>query len=133
MADQPEYEVGFQKPPKHTQWEPGQSGNPNGRPKKTKDFEKLLDIELSKEISITEGGRKVNLPKRQVLLKSLVNDALKGDLRATKLLLPYVVNQRSVDGFEPNAADRQAFQQLMNEFSQSGSTSTRAEVNHGEC
>ena len=50
MTDQHEYEVGFKKPPKQTQWKPGQSGNPNGRPRKIKDFEKLLDIELSKEI-----------------------------------------------------------------------------------
>ena len=37
MTDRPkkprDYEVGYGKPPKHTQWKPGQSGKPSGRPK----------------------------------------------------------------------------------------------------
>ena len=56
MADRREYEVGYKKPPEHSRWKPGQSGNPKGRPKKVKDFEKLLDIELSQTLRITEGG-----------------------------------------------------------------------------
>ena len=119
MADTHDYEVGFKKPPKDTQWKSGQSGNPKGRPKKTKDFEKLLDLELSQTLRITEGDKKVTLTKRQVILKSLVNGALKGDLRALKMLLPFIVKQRTVEGFEPDAADRDAFQQLLGQFNQS--------------
>jgi hypothetical protein len=120
MPDQNSYEIGYMKPPKKTQWKPGQSGNPNGRPKKIKDFEKLLDIELSKEITITEGGQEVRMSKREVLLKSLINDALKGDLRATKMVLPFMVNQQSVPGFEPDAADKKAFEQLLKTYEQCG-------------
>lgn len=112
MDDQPQYEVGYQKPPKKTQWKAGQSGNPNGRPKKIKDFEKLIDIELSKELRITEGGRQVTLTKREVIIKRLMNDAIKGDLRATKLVLPFIAKHHSVEGFQPDAGDRQAFEQL---------------------
>lgn len=119
MHDQHEYEVGYKKPPKRSQWKPGHSGNPNGRPRKIKDFEKLLDIELSKEITITEGGKQISISKREVLLKSLVNDALKGDLRAMKMVLPFMVNQQSIAGFEPDAADRQAFQLLLKAYEQS--------------
>lgn len=28
------YEIGYKKPPKHTRWQKGQSGNKKGRPKK---------------------------------------------------------------------------------------------------
>jgi hypothetical protein len=31
----PDYTVGYGKPPKHSQFKPGKSGNPKGRPKKT--------------------------------------------------------------------------------------------------
>lgn len=31
-----QYEVGYCKPPEHTRWKPGQSGNPRGRPKGAK-------------------------------------------------------------------------------------------------
>tara|TARA_R110002072_G_scaffold233813_1_gene391476 strand:- start:2518 stop:2916 length:399 start_codon:yes stop_codon:yes gene_type:complete len=129
MSDQSEHEVGYKKPPKHSQWKPGQSGNPNGRPKKTKDFNKLLDIELSKEVSITEGGRKIVLSKREILLKSLVNDALKGDLRAMKMVLPFLTSQQSIAGFEPDAADRQAFEQLIQSYQQIGETA-ETEASH---
>jgi len=131
MTDQHEYEVGYKKPPKQTQWKPGQSGNPNGRPRKIKDFEKLLDIELSKEITITEGGKQISICKREVLLKSLVNDALKGDLRAMKMVLPFMVSQQSVAGFEPDAADRQAFEQLLRRYEQSGDAEV-SEASHDQ-
>lgn len=131
MTDQHEYEVGYKKPPKQTQWKPGQSGNPNGRPRKIKDFEKLLDIELSKEITITEGGKQISISKREVLLKSLVNDALKGDLRAMKMVLPFMVSQQSITGFEPDAADRQAFEQLMRTYEQSGDAEV-SEASHDQ-
>ncbi len=116
MADQNEYEVGYGKPPQHTRWKTGQSGNPKGRPKKIKEFEKLLDIELSKEVSISENGKQVRLPKRELIIKTLVHDALKGDKRALKILMPYITEHKTITGFEPDAADRAAFIQLLSEF-----------------
>jgi len=129
MDDQPEYEVGFQKPPKHTQWKPGQSGNPNGRPKKIKDFDKLIDIELSKELRITEGGHQVTLTKREVIIKTLINDALKGDLRAMKMVLPFIVQHHAVEGFVPNAADQEALNQLIKQFGSIEATQTQETEN----
>ncbi len=129
MDDQPEYEVGYQKPPKHTQWKAGQSGNPNGRPKKIKDFEKLIDIELSKELRITEGGRQVTLTKREVIIKTLINDALKGDLKATKMVLPFIAKHQTIEGFQPDTADREAFNQLLQQFG-SADAGPVQEINH---
>lgn len=119
MPDQNEFEVGYKKPPMYTRWKSGQSGNPKGRPKKIKEFEKLLDIELSKEITITEGGQKVRVSKRELIMKTLVHDAVKGDKRALKMLMPYITDHKTIGGFEPDAADRAAFIQLLGEFSES--------------
>lgn len=118
MADQHEHEIGYKKPPVHSRWKPGQSGNPKGRPRKTKDFEKLLDIELGRTLRITEGGQQVTLTKRELILKTLVNDALKGDPRALKMLLPFIAKQQIIEGFEPDAADRDALHQLLGKFKQ---------------
>ena len=108
-----DYEVGYGKPPKTTQWKPGRSGNPKGRPKKIKDFDKLLDRELSETVRVTDGGESKLLPKRDLIVKRLVNEALKGDRAALKLVLSFMKNNLSIEGFEPDAADREALMALL--------------------
>ena len=118
MAEQDQYEVGYGKPPKDSQWKPGQSGNPNGRPRKSNDFKKILGRELSDELAIIEGGQRGRFSKLELVAKKLVHDTLKGDLRAMKILLPYIAEQQDVAGFEPNVADRMAFEELMRNYKQ---------------
>lgn len=55
------YKVGYGKPPKHTQWKPGQSGNPKGRSKKIarekilrKAMRKLVISAIKAQIEILE-------------------------------------------------------------------------------
>ena len=44
------YDVGYKKPPKNTQFKPGQSGNPKGRPKKPTNIHEALIDNLGKKI-----------------------------------------------------------------------------------
>ena len=86
----------------------GQSGNPKGRPKRTKDFDKLIDRELSATIRITDGGESKLLTKRELIIKRLINEALNGDKAALKLTLSFMKANLSVEGFEPDPADQVA-------------------------
>ena len=86
MSDD-DYVTGYKKPPKHTQFQPGQSGNPNGRPKGTKNLATDLDEELSEKILVTEGGKQRETTTQRAMLKSLVAKALKGDTRAASVLI----------------------------------------------
>lgn len=66
-------------PPEHTRFKPGQSGNPNGRPKKLPDLEKLLVRVLGTEEDNKTGW--------EVIIEALQKKAAKGDVKAAELLL----------------------------------------------
>ncbi len=81
------YEVGYAKPPKHTRFQPGRSGNPRGRPKGSRSLATLVADALEKTITAKIGRRTVTMKRREALAHRLVEQALGGDLRAVALLL----------------------------------------------
>ena len=77
-----DYEVGYGKPPKKHQFKKGQSGNPKGRKKNSKNTLEILKNELNQKVSLTENGKEVVLTKRQAMLKHMGNKAVKGEMKA---------------------------------------------------
>ncbi len=73
-----ESEIGYGKPPKESQFKKGQSGNPRGRPKGSKNLNTLIKRELESRITIEQNGTKRKIRRKEALVKGLVNDALKG-------------------------------------------------------
>lgn len=117
-----DYEVGYGKPPKHSQFKPGQSGNSKGRPKGTKNLATDLSEELAQKISINEGGKQQQISKQRALVKSLLSKALKGDIKAVNLLIQMVqqienVSSQIVKSDEIDSDDRAVFQQFVAQFS----------------
>jgi Family of unknown function (DUF5681) len=56
--DQSDYAIGYGKPPRHTQFKRGQSGNPKGRAKGSKNLATLIMSVLNERVIITENGRR---------------------------------------------------------------------------
>jgi Family of unknown function (DUF5681) len=79
--------IGYGHPPKHSQFAKGQSGNPNGRPKGSKNFGLVIEAELNTKIPITENGKRRSISKREAVAKQLVNKAASGDPKAIPILL----------------------------------------------
>jgi hypothetical protein len=87
MAKKPtDYEVGYRKPPAHTRFKKGQSGNPKGRRKGTQNLATDLAEELGERIRVREGDREYWTSKQRAILKALLARASKGDVRAISLL-----------------------------------------------
>jgi hypothetical protein len=77
-----EYEVGFGKPPRHSQFHKGVSGNPRGRPKGTLNKKTILSRALREKVVVTENGKRKKVTKHEALYKQLVNKGVSGDLKA---------------------------------------------------
>ena len=90
MSDKKTYDVGYKRPPQHTRFQPGQSGNPKGRAAGTLNLKHDLEQELSERIPIREGDRSLRVSKQRALLKAMLSKALKGDTRAASILLQLI-------------------------------------------
>jgi hypothetical protein len=86
------YEVGKGKPPKHSQFKPGQSGNPKGRPKGSKDFRAMVEKEAGETVSASFNGKPTKITKFTYLLKKAFAAAsAKGDTNVILRLLEFVL------------------------------------------
>jgi hypothetical protein len=90
MPDHQEFKVGYKRPPQHSRFKRGQSGNPAGRPKGALNIETDLKQELSERIAIREGDRSLKVSKQRALLKAMMAKALKGDTRAAGIVLQLI-------------------------------------------
>ena len=85
--DRDDYKVGYGKPPRHRRFEPGQSGNPRGRPSGSKNLSSLLKKALDEPVIVVENNRRRRIAKREAIVTQFVNQSAKGDLKAIQLLL----------------------------------------------
>jgi hypothetical protein len=85
-----DYEVGYGRPPQHSRFKAGLSGNPKGRPKGSKNFSTLFAEELAQPVTLTENGKRKRMPKRQALAKQMINKALGNDPKATALVVDQI-------------------------------------------
>ena len=88
-----DYEVGYGRPPEHSRFKPGKSGNTKGRPKGRRNVRTVVEDVLSQRITIREGDRTRSLSKLDGVVLTVVNKALHGDV---KMLPPLISLLRSV-------------------------------------
>lgn len=90
-----DYDIGYGKPPKHTRFVKGQSGNPVGRPRKPKPrplalsdapSASLFAQEIYRMVPLRENGEKVELTMLQAMLRAAMTNAVKGNRLQFKYL-----------------------------------------------
>ena len=87
MSKKQDYEIGYSKPPKATQFKKGQSGNPKGRPKGSNNLSTDVKAILKAPVPISEGGKRRNVTTQKAVLLRLREKALKGDAKAIDQLV----------------------------------------------
>ena len=101
--DERDYEVGYGKPPPHTRFVKGQSGNPRGRPPGAKDIKTLLTKALNELVIVTDNGGRRKVSKREAIVTQLVNRSAKADFKAIQILLGMLRDIES--DTDPHSAD----------------------------
>jgi uncharacterized protein DUF5681 len=95
---------GYRKPPKHSRFKKGTSGNPIGRPKGSLNMATVLERTLSQMVVIVEDGQKKKVSKMEAAVQQLVDKAIGGDMHAFRVLsvLTQVLEE---SGSRPTSAD----------------------------
>src|SRR5215469_10282086 len=118
--NQPEggYKVGPGRPPLHTRFKKGQSGNPRGP--RHKNLPALLVAALDEPVVVTTGGERRRITKREAVVAQLVDKSAGADLRATKMLIDMLKDIEKQAGTAPapekspfTAADEEVVDNLL--------------------
>jgi len=122
-----DYEVGYGRPPRNSQWKRGQSGNPGGQPKQKSLHDEFRSV-LRTKITITKNGKQRRITTKRALAEKLYMDAMQGQATARKLVVktieaidlaekvasPIVITARPVLEDEPPYPVRDAIEQIAN-------------------
>jgi hypothetical protein len=83
------YEIGYGRPPLHSRFKRGQSGNPAGRRRNTESERgrQLLRQEANRLVTLREGDKVVRVTALQATVRSLFYAAAKGNPSAQRMVL----------------------------------------------
>lgn len=102
VASAPDDEpVGYKRPPKKHQFQPGRSGNPRGRPKGTKGLRQILEGEFSQRMRIMEGDKPLRVSKLQLIVKRELEKAMAGNQRAIEHVISLNIQMFGLGADEP--------------------------------
>ena len=97
-----DYEVGYKKPPGRSRFRKGESGNPKGRPRGSKNLATLMEDEFNQRVVVRENGRQKKITKRAAAVKQLVNKLVSADPQFIPFLLRLI--EKSDSGGPPHDA-----------------------------
>jgi hypothetical protein len=110
------YEIGYRRPPKTKQFKKGESGNPKGRPRGSRNMSTMLDKELAQTIVVTENGRRKKLSRLEAVVKRLVAGALQGELKALLALVEVLRRTGRLEQQEAESLVPDDYQDILNEY-----------------
>jgi hypothetical protein len=93
-----QYKVGYKKPPLHSRFIKGRSGNPSGRPKKSiLTMMEIFEEELARKITVTENGKTSKITLERAAIRQIIHKAVKGETAAFKCFMALLNNYESLE------------------------------------
>lgn len=88
-----DYEVGYGRPPKAHQFQPGKSGNPKGRPKGSISLAKEAEKLLNETVRTADGARRIT--RRRHLVRAMYAKATQGNASSLNALMRLAAEAQS--------------------------------------
>lgn len=87
QQEEPGYAVGYARPPLHSRFKAGRSGNPKGRPRHAKGLKTIVKEAAHARVRVKRGTKYVNRSKLEVSIEQLMNKAALGDLKSSDAMI----------------------------------------------
>lgn len=97
-ASEPDYKVGYGRPPLASRFKPGNPGNPTGRRKRRKTVGEIIRDTMTRRIEVRENGRPRRVTLQEVIVLNLARAAAQGDGKAIRTL--FTLQERYQDSGE---------------------------------
>jgi hypothetical protein len=116
-----DYDIGYGKPPKHSQFKKGVCPNPRGRGKRREPmFGEIMAHVLNTKVEFRDRGKTKKASRIELLIRKLIAGAIKGDVSSAAQLLklhahaakyadagPWIITVTG--GLPPDLNDEQSF------------------------
>ena len=93
-----DYGVGYARPPKATQFQPGSSGNRAGRPS----VDEIMLEEAARLAKVKIGDKVVHIDKDRAMMRRLFDLGLQGNLHANRLVMSRLAQAQAALGAMAN-------------------------------
>jgi hypothetical protein len=115
-SERADYKIGRGRPPRHTRWEKGTSGNPGGKRKGTLNLATTFEEALLRPVTVTMDGEKKVISVLEALVMRLLDAGIKGDVKAINSILdriePLIGSDQRQDA-ETSAEDIEILQRVL--------------------
>jgi hypothetical protein len=91
------YAVGYARPPTSSQYQPGQTGNPKGRPRGVRNASSMARDALERTVTVKVNGTWRKMTVRKAAYLRLAEKAAAGDAKALDYLLSLESQERPPD------------------------------------
>jgi hypothetical protein len=111
-------DVGYGKPPRANRFKSGQSGNPNGRPKGSRNEATILQELLQHKVALNERGKTRKIILLEAILRKVAEDCLRGNTKSISFLLNRYQAATSGDAGQTNISqdDQAVLDAFLREF-----------------